>query len=480
VREIRIGHCIDVLRKMEADSIQCVVTSPPYAGLRRYEGDQNAVWGGDPTCDHEWQSRRYYVEQSVSATSREAFSEAGEENIERLKAARWREDSTCGKCGAWYGAFGLEPTVELYVAHLVEIFREIRRVLRPDGVAWLNLGDSYAGSGQGWQHKDGSSIQRKWLETYGTGRPPAYISSATPTGIKPKDLMLVPSRAAISLQVDGWWVRAMVIWDRPNCMPESVKDRPTESHEYILLLTKSERYFYDADAVREPHKEASLLRVQEKWADNTKYDEDGAPERGHSWQRDREAMTHACHPGGRNLRSVWTFATIPYMGAHFAVFPPELPRRCILAGSPPKVCAECGAPYERVTEREPVPYPGGSHGNYVQKGRPPGGNYAIKGRPPGGQENADSSTLGKVEYYRVITVGWRPTCECHADLPADQRPTRPAIVLDPFAGSGTTLKAAEELGRWWVGIDICEEYLPQIQERTAQRSLAAAFENETS
>jgi DNA modification methylase len=362
------------------------------------------------------------------------------------------------------------------VANTVEILREIRRVLRPDGVIWWNLGDSYAGSGQGWQHKDGGSIQRKWLESYGTGRPPGYISSASPTGLKPKDLTLIPARVALAAQADGFWVRAMVIWEKVNCMPESVKDRPTESHEYVLLLTKSERYFYDADAVREPHKEASLQRVQQKWADTTKYDEDGAPERQHSWQREREEMTHACHPGGRNLRSVWRFATIPYMGAHFAVFPPELPRRCILAGSPPKVCAECGAPYERVTEREPVPYPGGSHGNYVQKGRPPGGNYAIKGRPPGGQENADSSTLGKVEYYRVVTVGWQPTCECHADLPADQRPTRPAIVLDPFAGSGTSLMVAEELGRWWVGIDICEEYLPQIRERTAQRSLAAAFE----
>jgi DNA modification methylase len=479
MREILIGNCRDKLRELPAESVQCVITSPPYWGLRRYEGEQSAVWGGDPDCEHEWESRRYYVEQSVSANSREAFSEAGEENIERLKAARWREDSTCTKCGAWYGAFGLEPTPELYVANTVEILREIRRVLRPDGVIWWNLGDSYAGSGQGWQHKDGGSIQRKWLESYGTGRPPGYISSATASGLKPKDLTLIPARVALAAQADGFWVRAMVIWEKPNTMPESVKDRPTESHEYILLLTKSERYFYDADAVREPHKQASLERVQQKWADATKYDEDGAPDRQHSWQREREEMTHACHPGGRNLRSVWRFATIPYMGAHFAVFPPELPRRCILAGSPPKVCAECGAPYERMTEREPVPYPGGSHGNYVQKGRPPGGNYAIKGRPPGGQENADSSTLGKVEYYRVVTVGWQPTCECHADLPADQRPTRPAIILDPFAGSGTTLKVAEDLGRWWVGIDICEQYSEQIRERTAQRSLTAAFENET-
>ena len=506
MREILIGDCRDKLRDLPADSVQCVVTSPPYWGLRRYDGEQEAVWGGDAECPHDWVPRRYYVEQSTGKHSREAFVKPGDENIERLKAARWREDAFCARCGAWRGAFGLEPTPELYVTHTVEILREVRRVLRPDGVIWWNLGDSYAGSGQGWQHKDGGSIQRKWLDAYGTGRPPGYISSASPTGLKPKDLTLVPARVALAAQADGFWVRAMVIWEKINCMPESVKDRPTESHEYILLLTRSERYFYDADAVREPHQAASLQRVQQKWADTTKYDEESAPEHQHSWQRGERGMDRNCHPAGRNLRSVWRFATIPYMGAHFAVFPPELPRRCILAGTPPKVCADCGAPWERLTKREAVPYPSGSHGNYVNKGH-----------PPGGQERDDSTTLGKVEYYRMATIGWQPTCECHGNAEivqvecqecsgegavdgeacptcdgsgqVDTRvwpesvlqawPTRPAIVLDPFAGSGTTLKVAEDLGRWWIGIDICEQYSAQIRERTAQRSLAAAFENET-
>ena len=246
------------------------------------------------------------------------------------------------------------------------------------------------------------------------------------------------------------------------------------------------------------------------------------------------------NPLGANLRSVWRFATVGYPGDHFAVFPPELPRRCILAGTPPKVCATCATPWRRQTRREVdnTGYPGG-----------PGGNYASKGRPPGGQEHADSSTLGKVARYRVTTLGWQPTCRCHgepstktADCEACQGtgieqaypgegpntadrnkepyagnnphllrlekqptgelcpecdgtgkttvevwsqevlerwPTRPAIVLDPFAGSGTTLMVAEELGRWWIGIDICEDYLPQIRKRTAQRSLAGAFENAT-
>ena len=119
---------------MEAESVQCVVTSPPYWGLRRYDGQQEVVWGGDPDCTHEWTSRRYYAEQSLSRSSREAFSEAGEGNVARLKAARWREDHACAKCGAWRGPFGLQPTPEMYVEHTVHVLREIRRVLRRDGV----------------------------------------------------------------------------------------------------------------------------------------------------------------------------------------------------------------------------------------------------------------------------------------------------------------------------------------------------------
>ncbi|MFB3882446.1 MAG: DNA methyltransferase [Armatimonadota bacterium] len=494
MREVLIGNCRDKLKELPAESVQCVVTSPPYWGLRRYDGEQGAVWGGEPDCEHAWQSRRYYVEQSTGATGREAFAKPGEENIARLKAARWREDSTCTRCGAWYGAFGLEPTPEQYVANTLEILRGIRRVLRPDGVIWWNLGDSYAGSGQGWQQKDGGSIQRKWLDAYGTGRPPGYISSASPTGLKPKDLTLIPARVALGAQADGWWVRAMVIWDKPNTMPESVKDRPTESHEYILLLTKSEHYFYDADAVREPLSETTVER--------NRYPHAGSSCEDVAVSRPRRPGEFG-NPAGRNLRSVWRFATIPYMGAHFAVFPPELPRRCVLAGSPPKACATCGAPWERRVAREPVTCPNG-----------PGGNYVHKGRPPGGQESDVSSTLGKVEYYRVSTVGWQPTCECHGQAEAVQIEcddchgtgtvdgetcracagaghvearvwspavleawlTRPPIVLDPFAGSGTTLMVAESLGRWWVGIDICADYEHQIRARTAQRSLMETLE----
>jgi DNA modification methylase len=460
MRDILVGNCRDKLRELPAESAQCVVTSPPYLGLRRYQGEQEAVWGGDPDCQHEWESRRYYVEQSVSATSREAFAEAGEENSARLKAARWREDACCSRCGAWRGAFGLEPTPELYVAHTVEILREIRRVLRPDGVLWWNVGDSYAGSGGAHAvHHSNPGISNSW-QRHGVphwgqlGVPGRYLP---PEGLKAKDLMLIPFRVALGAQADGWWVRSVVVWSKPNSMPESVRDRPTESHEYILLLTKSERYFYDADAVREPLSETTIER--------NRY-----PHAGSACEE--VAVSRPRRPGefgnraGRNLRSVWRFATVPYPGAHFAVFPPELPRRCILAGTPPKVCAECGAPWERVRARET----GGDdwrptcecHGRaeIVPIECPECGGTGVAGNEP--CSACDRS--GQIE-----TRVW-------SDSALQAWPTRPAVVLDPFAGSGTTLKVAEDLGRWWIGIDICEQYSEQIRARTAQRSLTAAFE----
>ena len=539
MREVRIGHCIDLLRELEPESVQCVVTSPPYWGLRRYDGQQEAVWGGDLDCEHEWTSRRYYAEQSLAKASKEAFSEAGEGNAARLKAARWREDSACAKCGAWRGPFGLQPTPEMYVEHTVYVLREIRRVLRRDGVVWWNLGDTFFGSWGNYGARNGKQRTRR-KERYPrdaweafTGRPPM---TGTHSILKSKDLCAIPFRVALAAQADGWWLRSVVVWDKPNAMPESVKDRPTESHEYVILLAKSERYFYDADAVREPYSEQTTW---EPYVPRHQKDAAGtlAQSPGDTKSRIREKGPN---PLGANLRSVWRFSTVGYPGAHFAVFPPELPRRCILAGSPPKVCADCGAPWQRQTQREidNTGYPNG-----------PGGNYSTKGRPPGGQERDESSTLGKVARYRVTTLGWQPTCTCHGQPekvvatceqcggtgqaleypeagpntaeqnkapyqannphllrlqkePVDEPcpecagvgeieahrwpaeilehwPTRPALVLDPFAGSGTTLKVAEELGRWWIGIDICDEYQAQIKRRTAQRSLAGAFENAT-
>lgn len=181
------------------------------------------------------------------------------------------------------GQIGAEPEIESYLARLVEVFREVRRTLSDDGTLWLNIGDSYTSGGRAWRAPDKKNGARAM-----TYRP------ATPSGLKPKDLIGVPWRLAFALQADGWYLRSDIVWHKPNCQPESVKDRPTQAHEYLFLLTKSERYHYDGDAIRE-----STADGRQK----------------------------------RNRRSVWSINTEPFSGAHFAVFPPALVEPCILAGS---------------------------------------------------------------------------------------------------------------------------------------------------
>ena len=228
------------------------------------------------------------------------------------------------------GQIGLEPTPELYVATMVDVFREVRRVLKADGTLWLNIGDSYAATAS----NNGGYSDKSTLagftrpDTKGRQACDSGERRALRSGLKPKDLVGIPWRVAFALQADGWWLRSDIIWAKPNPMPESVTDRPTKAHEYLFLLAKSERYWYDADAISEP------------WADERK-GQPGSPSPkaltipGQSPHTLGSAAWSSEGKQGRNARSVWTIPTTPYPGAHFATFPPELARRCILAGCPP-------------------------------------------------------------------------------------------------------------------------------------------------
>jgi DNA modification methylase len=252
---------------------------------------------------------------------------------------------------------GLEQTPDEYVAQLVAVFREVRRVLRDDGTLWLNLGDSYAGSwgNQGRKSERGTqrAINGAMMQagvTHATDcdmgadcscgvRYPSQTSNTGKipegSGLKPKDLVGIPWRVAFALQADGWWLRSDIIWAKPNPMPESVTDRPTKAHEYVFLLTKSARYWYDADAVREPHTFGSNSAKGDA-AGRTKHGRGAAPPRGGAGTLGASSgMKGNCYPSaGRNARTVWTIATQPYPGAHFAVMPPALAERCIKAGCP--------------------------------------------------------------------------------------------------------------------------------------------------
>ena len=215
---------------------------------------------------------------------------------------------------------GLEATPAEYVSKMVEVFAEVRRVLRDDGTLWLNLGDSYVASrGQGIVPGEGGSRNR---ESFRRDKASVIPDRGRVHGMKPKDMVGIPWRVAFALQADGWWLRSDIIWHKPNPMPESVTDRPTKSHEYVFLLTKSERYHYDADAIREPHS-----APERQGQRNTGWDF-GDYNAGNS----EHVLTY--HPDGRNKRTVWTISTRPYPDAHFATFPPELPEICIKSGCP--------------------------------------------------------------------------------------------------------------------------------------------------
>lgn len=223
------------------------------------------------------------------------------------------------------GQIGLEPTPDEYVAEIVDAFRQVRRVLRSDGTLWLNLGDSYANDGKWGGHTGGKHV--KALHCSPIGRNKRY------TGLKPKDRMLMPARVAIALQDDGWWVRDEIIWHKPNPMPSSVKDRTTPAHEMIYMLTKSERYAYDAAAIREPLAHSSLMRLAQDVGAQK-----GSTRANGGVRPDRPMRAVCCKSDEqqrmRQKRSVWTVTPKGFKGAHFATFPPDLIEPCILAGCP--------------------------------------------------------------------------------------------------------------------------------------------------
>lgn len=249
--EIRQGNCLELLRAMPAKSVHCIVTSPPYWGLRDYKIEPQ-VWGGDPACRHRWEKETVSREmrRGVNLAKSKASTRGGGKKAAAVGHQEF-ERSACAKCGAWRGHYGLEPTPEIYLRNTLLIFRELHRVLRDDGTLWLNLGDSYAGGGHGGGgafardrvHLADKNDQAVWKSAARNGR--------TPIGLKPKDLVGMPWRVALALQAAGWYLRADIIWAKDNPMPESVTDRPTKAHEYIFLLAKRPQYFYDAVAVKE-------------------------------------------------------------------------------------------------------------------------------------------------------------------------------------------------------------------------------------
>lgn len=429
--ELRVGDCRAVMRQLPAASFHTCATSPPYFGLRTYEGASPSVWGGNSACDHEWGGKISHHNPTKHAY-RESNGKHGYSPASAVIMAD--HGSFCAKCDAWHGCLGSEPTPELYVAHMVDVFREVKRVLRDDGTLWLNLGDSHANDAK-WGGSTGGKHAKGLHGQTGVGR------EKKRTGVGPKNLIGIPWRVALALQSDGWTLRADIIWHKPNPMTSSAKDRPTISHEYLFLLSKQPRYFYDMDAIREPCESdggSSFGKV-----DNIA----GAIQNGAQARRCDRSDRERYIATGRNKRSVWRIGTASFKGAHFAVFPPRLVEPCILAGTSEKgCCATCGKPWVRLVNREFVP-----QSDVSNEKRQKGSNKGMdESNGWGGTPRGSIATA---------TVGWRQDCKCEAPAIV------PCRVLEPFCGSGTTLMVARWLGRASVGIELSETYARDIAQQ---------------
>jgi DNA modification methylase len=416
---VLVGHVLARLADLPNESVHCVVTSPPYYGLRSY-GTEPQVWGGGKDCRHDFQMEQIGTEigkgnwsqansgPQLAAGIRNAVTAEHREPIREIK-----ERGFCCHCGAWRGDLGLEPTPELFIAHLVEVFAEVKRVMRRDATCWVNLGDSFAN----------------------------------------KQLQQIPARFALALQADGWWLRSEIVWAKKAPMPESCTDRPTCAHEKVFLLTKSARYFYDAEAVKEEaedngHGGQFEFRTGDRYknqrgiqnnsgANNgpksggnygcertgrrkteeqtrsggfiAEMETESSSQRGESYlQRgadaDRVPSLGSRITSKRNMRNVWTLGPEPFPEAHFATFVSEIPRRAILAGTSARgCCSKCLAPYVRVVEKKFTPQTDvnqerGVRGAFDQK--PMDESNSWEGFPRGTTE--------------AQTIGWRPSCSCDA------------------------------------------------------------------
>lgn len=353
---------------------------------------------------------------------------------------------------------GLEKTPAEYVAKLVAGFRELKRVLRDDGTLWLNMGDSMA-SGKGTCFNPGGGGDSLGQYRKAAGVHPldrGNKSTLAAIGLKPKDLLGIPWRVAFALQEDGWYLRSEIIWAKRNCMPESVTDRPTKSHEQIFLLSKKQNYYYDSEAVKVP--------ASDSYANDGRWKTGGTEMNCKAGYAEAMAqnpkMPHRVFNGERrsmvNLRDVWRLANEPFKGAHFATFPKALVLPCILAGTSARgCCMKCRAPWVRVVEhrgetrRQMMNRLGQSPKNVGEQGLNHAGHH--------GGNTVETST-----------TGWAPACKCQEESSheaGEQTEPVPCTVLDPFAGSGTTLEVALHNGRDAIGIELNPEYIPLIRGR---------------
>lgn len=497
INSIIQGNTLEQLKKLPSESIDTIITSPPYWGLRDYGEDTKTIWDGDKNCKHIWKT----IERKLHSGTGSDF---------------------CQKCGAWYGQLGLEPTLDLYIEHLLQITAELKRVLKKSGVIFWNHGDAYASGG----------TQRFDKNKYG-GKSGIHCGRARTNNYQQKCMLLQNWRLILRMiDEQGWILRNTIIWNKPNAMPSSVHDRFANKYEPVFMLVKNKKYFFDLDAVRIPTKTNEnrpygIVRERE-FGYNTQFPEARKKSAAYNWElkntpkpmewrknafnyrvRDAEKKSKQCPQfratkeeiemykkewqkqkelsygnddkgtrrsrvmawlntkrktsipedqkeqnsaisRGKNPGDVWEIATQPcpkeFRGIHFASFPEKLIKPMILAGCPAQICKKCGKARERITNKKYTTSPGQPPPFTKQQGK-----------------QFQSKIKGEMKYpvryeTEYQTIGWT---KCNCENPEYEA----GVVLDPFIGIGTTAVIAKKLGRNFIGIEISNKYCKVANKR---------------
>jgi len=484
IKKIICGDCLEMMRQMPDKCIDMVMTSPPYWGLRDYGTEQ--IFGGDKDCGHEWTEKKMTLQHEnmnlITGTQEQTHKKRGTTFIKKYDD---KKAGFCLKCQAWRGQLGLEPTPEMYIEHLTEIFNEVKRVLEKEGTLWVNIGDTYNAQPAGNKEPNQFMSQVHQSARENKNDPKRYSSTSKfKSGLPPKCLCMIPERLAWSLIQNGWILRNKIIWHKPNAMPSSVKDRFSNRWEHIFLFSKSKKYYFDLDAVREPHKydgrkdtlykggpkdmqigeherwpnpagknPGDIINAERKWNEVPgQVSQSIARDHGGWYRKDGSPIVD--FDKGKNPGDFWNINTQPFPEAHFAVFPESLCEKPIKAGCPEQVCKRCGKAKEKITKGT-SPHAFNIRVRDVKKGRIKyQDRKASQKELKTYQEGLTHVGEGK------ITIGWT-SCDCKADFD-------PGIVLDPFAGTGTVGVVAKKLGRQFILIDIKKEYCDMAERRISK------------
>ena len=444
--------------------------------MRSYNTDP-VLWDADPDCEHEWITHEEWSHRGSTKSPLAKRQITNEVN----------KSCFCSKCGCWKGELGAEPTVALYIKHLVAIFDEVKRVLRKDGTCFVNLADKYGGSGNGSWNAPIEIRGKQYRKTCNIDQ--EYLAPPLPHNNNAKSLLLIPERFAIAMTDNGWILRNVIIWHKNNSMPESVKDRFSRSFEYIYFFTKNKRYYFEQQF--EPLAESTLPRMargvseSNKWVNGadgqtkhtmsqprpnvsslyprTKTTKEERIEKG-NWQGANRGVdgnggfTNLGNlygsPLGRNARNILTINTRGYKGAHFATFNTELIKPLISAGCPEFICTKCGKPREKIYDQQRI------------NTRP--GNNVLNAKS--GNENDPNAEMHKSDlskYRQQVIHKESGYTSCGCDNPTYDA----GIVIDPFAGTCTTAIAAKQLNRHYLMIELKPEYIKMGEERIAKEGV---------